>query len=186
MTFSSKCFAKEIRIFIYLAILICNTAYKKSILTSNKGILNLCILYYIVYFAVTQSKGLIEFLSKRSILRSFQLLISQNGVVNVEAMAKWLTCDFKALTSALKNLENLEPENSIEQKGGGRVTSDGAQRWTVYSHCAFAHGAIKTRIEWRSEWAQFHRAWNTDFIIRLLILRHRLLSSLSLHLSPRC
>lgn len=71
--------------------------------------------------------------------------------MNVEALAKWLTRHFKALTSALKNLENLEPENSIEQRGEGRVTSDGAQRWTVYSYCAFAHGAIKARIEWRSE-----------------------------------
>jgi hypothetical protein len=52
------------------------------------------------------------------------------------------------LTSALENLENLEPENSIEQRG---VSSDGAQRWTVYGHCAFAHGAIKARIEWRLE-----------------------------------
>lgn len=42
----------------------------------------------------------------------------------------------------------------------------------VYGHCAFAHSAIKARIEWRADRAQFHRAWNTDFIIRLLILRH--------------
>lgn len=109
-------------------------------------------------------------------------------IVNVKSIVKWLTRDFKALTisRALENLGNLESENSIEQKGGVLTTSDGAQRWTVYGHCAFAHGAIKARIEWRPEWAQFHRAWNTDFIIRLLILRHGLLACLYTSLAAVC
>lgn len=44
-----------------------------------------------------QSKGLIGFLSKRSILRSFQLLISQNGVVNVEAFGEMANARFQSV-----------------------------------------------------------------------------------------
>jgi len=104
MTFSLKCTLK-VNKNIYLSY---NTyLFTENLFQSNnKNVLNL--------YSREQGKGLIEFLSKRSILRLFQLFISQNGVVNIEALAKWLTRDFKALTSALKNMENLESKNSIE------------------------------------------------------------------------